>query len=145
MQRAKGSFVMFQVTDQNNKQITKLANGSIGIAMGTATGNRGWQCHSHSGASADESSKKPNELFHHAAGYSSAWPRLPIKNVCNSCATDAPPIKCSGVVHPTRMLANRHLVKLGLIKSERKKTLSIIDHAATLQEIRRPKKEACAS
>ncbi|GBP69349.1 hypothetical protein EVAR_53426_1 [Eumeta japonica] len=49
-----------------------------------------------------------------------------------------------GVVHPTQ-LANRHLVKLGLIKSERKKTLSIIDHAATLQEIRRPKKEACAS
>ncbi|GBP48111.1 hypothetical protein EVAR_74616_1 [Eumeta japonica] len=43
-----------------------------------------------------------------------------------------------GVVHPTQLLANRHLVKLGLIKSERKKTLSIIDHAATLQEIRRP-------
>ncbi|GBP22563.1 hypothetical protein EVAR_84803_1 [Eumeta japonica] len=36
-----------------------------------------------------------------------------------------------GVVHPTQLLANRHLVKLGLIKSERKKTLSIIDHAAT--------------
>ncbi|GBP79543.1 hypothetical protein EVAR_3502_1 [Eumeta japonica] len=51
----------------------------------------------------------------------------------------------SRVVHPTQLLANRHLVKLGLIKSERKKTLSIIDHAATLQEIRRPKKEACAS
>ncbi|GBP75049.1 hypothetical protein EVAR_48729_1 [Eumeta japonica] len=43
-----------------------------------------------------------------------------------------------GVVHPTQLLANRHLVKLGSIKSERKKTLSIIDHAATLQEIRRP-------
>ncbi|GBP68575.1 hypothetical protein EVAR_46915_1 [Eumeta japonica] len=36
-------------------------------------------------------------------------------------ATDAPPIKCSGVVHPTQLLANRHLVKLGLIKSERKR------------------------
>ncbi|GBP92593.1 hypothetical protein EVAR_77084_1, partial [Eumeta japonica] len=41
---------------------------------------------------------------------------------CNGCTT----IKCSGVVHPTQLLANRHLVKLGLIKSERKKTLSII-------------------
>ncbi|GBP85534.1 hypothetical protein EVAR_58069_1 [Eumeta japonica] len=38
-----------------------------------------------------------------------------------TCATDAPPIKCSGVVHPTQLLANRHLVKLGLIKSERKR------------------------
>ncbi|GBP40814.1 hypothetical protein EVAR_87076_1 [Eumeta japonica] len=37
-----------------------------------------------------------------------------------------------GVVHPTLKLANRHLVKLGLIKkSERKKTLSIIDRRHT--------------
>ncbi|GBP11781.1 hypothetical protein EVAR_87713_1, partial [Eumeta japonica] len=36
-----------------------------------------------------------------------------------------------GVVHPTQLLANRHLVKLGLIKSERKKTLSIIDRRHT--------------
>ncbi|GBP64754.1 hypothetical protein EVAR_14950_1 [Eumeta japonica] len=68
----------------------------------------------------------------------SAWPRLPIKmyatHMCNGCTT----YKMQGVVHPTQLLANRHLVKLGLIKSERKKTLSIIDHAATLQEIRRP-------
>ncbi|GBP58288.1 hypothetical protein EVAR_11566_1 [Eumeta japonica] len=53
-----------------------------------------------------------------------------------TCATDAPPIKCGSGASDT-VLANRHLV-LGLIKSERKKTLSIIDHAATLQEIRRP-------
>ncbi|GBP02575.1 hypothetical protein EVAR_69532_1 [Eumeta japonica] len=40
--------------------------------------------------------------------------------------------RCVGVVHPTQLLANRHLVKLGLIKkSERKKTLSIIDRRHT--------------
>ncbi|GBP89421.1 hypothetical protein EVAR_89129_1 [Eumeta japonica] len=62
-----------------------------------------------------------------------------------TCATDAPPIKCSGSGASDTVLTNRHLVKLGSIKSERKKTLSIIDHAATLQEIRRPKKEAPGS
>ncbi|GBP64832.1 hypothetical protein EVAR_50349_1 [Eumeta japonica] len=48
-----------------------------------------------------------------------------------------------GVVHPTQLLANRHLVKLGRIKkSERKRCPSLI--AATPQEIRRPHREACA-
>ncbi|GBP40247.1 hypothetical protein EVAR_37648_1 [Eumeta japonica] len=51
-----------------------------------------------------------------------------------TCATDAPPIKCSGSGASDTVLANRHLVKLGLIKSERKKTLSIIDHAATCKK-----------
>ncbi|GBP48183.1 hypothetical protein EVAR_27569_1 [Eumeta japonica] len=55
-------------------------------------------------------------------------------HMCNGCTTQNAGSGASDTV-----LANRHLVKLGLIKSERKKTLSIIDHAATLQEIRRPK------
>ncbi|GBP09120.1 hypothetical protein EVAR_77958_1 [Eumeta japonica] len=38
-----------------------------------------------------------------------------------TCATDAPPIKCSGSGASDTVLANRHLVKLGLIKSERKR------------------------
>ncbi|GBP19621.1 hypothetical protein EVAR_75593_1 [Eumeta japonica] len=43
-----------------------------------------------------------------------------------------PLLALMGVVHPTQLLANRHLVKLGLIKkSERKKTLSIIDRRHT--------------
>ncbi|GBP48096.1 hypothetical protein EVAR_74601_1 [Eumeta japonica] len=36
-------------------------------------------------------------------------------------ATDAPPIKCSGSGASDTVAANRHLVKLGLIKSERKR------------------------
>ncbi|GBP88150.1 hypothetical protein EVAR_24964_1 [Eumeta japonica] len=47
-----------------------------------------------------------------------------------------------GVVHPTQLLANRHLVKLGLIKSERKKTLSIIDHADCKKSADQRKKRA---
>ncbi|GBP31904.1 hypothetical protein EVAR_18442_1 [Eumeta japonica] len=43
-------------------------------------------------------------------------------------------------------LANRHLVKLGLIKSERKKTLSIIDHTArnppTMKEAHREERQS---
>ncbi|GBP11969.1 Neuroligin-4, X-linked [Eumeta japonica] len=42
----------------------------------------------------------------------------------------APFVDGTVIVNPSSLLANRHLVKLGLIKSERKK-LSIIDHAAT--------------
>ncbi|GBP03126.1 hypothetical protein EVAR_102830_1 [Eumeta japonica] len=57
-------------------------------------------------------------------------------HMCNGCTTHKMQEWCI-----RQLLANRHLVKLGLIKSERKKTLSIIDHAATLQEIRRPKKK----
>ncbi|GBP61117.1 hypothetical protein EVAR_89783_1 [Eumeta japonica] len=45
-----------------------------------------------------------------------------------------------GVVHPTRIASQPSSCEARLIKSERKKTLSIIDHAATLQEIRRPKR-----
>ncbi|GBP98060.1 hypothetical protein EVAR_98496_1 [Eumeta japonica] len=37
-----------------------------------------------------------------------------------TCATDAPPIKCSGS-GASDTVTNRHLVKLGLIKSERKR------------------------
>ncbi|GBP01958.1 hypothetical protein EVAR_91735_1 [Eumeta japonica] len=56
-------------------------------------------------------------------------------HMCNGCTT----IKCSGVVHPTQ-LANRHLVKLGLIKSERKKRCPLLT-TPPLQEIRRPRKK----
>ncbi|GBP12293.1 hypothetical protein EVAR_75584_1 [Eumeta japonica] len=39
-------------------------------------------------------------------------------HMCNGCTTYKNAV---GVVHPTQLLANRHLVKLGLIKSERKR------------------------
>ncbi|GBP72593.1 hypothetical protein EVAR_50895_1 [Eumeta japonica] len=42
-----------------------------------------------------------------------------------------------GVVHPTQLLANRHLVKLGLIKKKERKRCPLLI-AATPQEIRRP-------
>ncbi|GBP73364.1 hypothetical protein EVAR_60598_1 [Eumeta japonica] len=83
-------------------------------------------------------------LWTNPFGYACVCMATPPKLKCMQLmATDAPPIKCSGSGASDTVAANRHLVKLGLIKSERKKT--IIDHAATLQEIRRPKKEACAS